>query len=305
MRIILVLGFLFPIADPGFSQEVFINEIHYDNAGADTGEFVEVAGPANTNLGQYELVFYNGANTRAYKSLALGGTIPNEEASGFGTLAFSISGIQNGAPDGIALLRGSDVVQFLSYEGDFTAGDDIAGGMMSSDIGVRETSTTAIGKSLQLRGSGSVYSDFSWEEPQEESAGRINTGQIFLGTGDPMISITVDPDRFFENDGESAATVTLTLIPAPAEAVQIALNTDQDVAQVVYPGELTVPPSGVVTFPVGAIADGEPDGTRTVRLSATDVTGVYQSSATDITIFDVDPPAGRGVAIRIASYNLK
>lgn len=305
MRIISVLSSVFLIADPGFSQQVFINEIHYDNTGADTGEFVEIAGPANTNLGQYELVFYNGANTRAYKSLALGGTIPNEGASGFGALAFTVSGIQNGAPDGIALLKGSDVVQFLSYEGGFVAGDDIALGAMSSDIGVKETSATAIGKSLQLSGSGSGYSDFHWESPQEESMGRINAGQIFLGSGDPMINITVDPDRFFEDDGENAATVTLTLSPAPAEAVQITLSTDQDVAQVAYPKRLTVTPSGVVTFPVGAITDGVADGTRTVRLSATDATGVYQSAAAGITIFDVDSPAGRGVAIRVASYNLK
>ncbi len=305
MRIISVLISVFLIADPGFSQQVFINEIHYDNAGADTGEFVEIAGPANTNLGQYELVFYNGANTRAYKSLALGGTIPNEEASGFGVLAFSISGIQNGAPDGIALLRGSDVVQFLSYEGGFVAGDDIARGTMSSDIGVLERSTTAIGQSLQLGGSGSGYSDFLWESPQGESMGRINAGQVFLGSGDPMINMAVDPDRFFEDDGENAATVTLSLSPAPAEAVQITLGTDQDVAQLAYPRQLTVTPSGVVTFPVGALTDGVADGTRTVRLSATDATGFYQSAITGITIFDVDSPAGRGVAIRIASYNLK
>lgn len=33
-----------------FSQSVFINEIHYDNAGTDVGESVEIAAPAGTNL---------------------------------------------------------------------------------------------------------------------------------------------------------------------------------------------------------------------------------------------------------------
>ena len=32
------------------SSMVFINELHYDNDGTDTGEFVEVAGPAGTDL---------------------------------------------------------------------------------------------------------------------------------------------------------------------------------------------------------------------------------------------------------------
>ena len=40
-----------------FCQEVFINEFHYDNSGADVNEFVEVAGTAGTNLAQYELIF--------------------------------------------------------------------------------------------------------------------------------------------------------------------------------------------------------------------------------------------------------
>ncbi|MCP4849150.1 MAG: hypothetical protein GY899_14505 [Verrucomicrobiaceae bacterium] len=304
MRVILVLVSVSLITQ-GFSQQVFINEIHYDNVGGDAGEFVEIAGPANTNLGQYELVFYNGANSRAYKSLALGGILPNEAATGYGALAFLVSGIQNGAPDGIALIKGSDVVQFLSYEGDLTAGDDIAIGIMSSDIGVKETSATAIGKSLQLRGSGSDYSDFLWESPQEESMGMINEGQIFLGSGDPVINMTVVPDRFFEGDGDSAATVTLTLRPAPDEETTLRLSTDQDVEQIIYPEELMVNSSGIVEFPVGGIVDGISDGIRTVRLTATDPNGIYQSFSTELTVFDIDPPVGRGVAIRVASYNLQ
>ncbi len=39
---------------------VFINEIHYDNAGTDTGEAVEIAGPAGTDLTGWSLVLYNG-----------------------------------------------------------------------------------------------------------------------------------------------------------------------------------------------------------------------------------------------------
>jgi hypothetical protein len=36
-------------------QAVWINEIHYDNTGADTGEFVEIAGPAGTSLVGYSI----------------------------------------------------------------------------------------------------------------------------------------------------------------------------------------------------------------------------------------------------------
>ena len=39
----------------------FINEIHYDNVGTDSGEAIEVAGPAGTDLTGWSLVLYNGA----------------------------------------------------------------------------------------------------------------------------------------------------------------------------------------------------------------------------------------------------
>ena len=85
------------------AQLVFINEIHYDNSGTDTGEFVELLGPAGTDLGDYGLAFYNGANGRVYRTETLSGVITEEAGSGFGALAFAVSGIQNGSPDGLVL----------------------------------------------------------------------------------------------------------------------------------------------------------------------------------------------------------
>ena len=46
--------------------EVFINEIHYDNAGADVGEAIEVVGSAGEDLAGYQLVLYNGSNSQTY-----------------------------------------------------------------------------------------------------------------------------------------------------------------------------------------------------------------------------------------------
>ena len=40
---------------------VFINEIHYDNASSDTGEAIEIAGPAGTNLAEWTVALYNGS----------------------------------------------------------------------------------------------------------------------------------------------------------------------------------------------------------------------------------------------------
>ena len=116
---------------------VFINEIHYDNAGTDAGEAIEIAGPAGTDLTNWSIVLYNGSNGAVYDTDLLGGPIP-DQGGGFGVvvLNYPVNGIQNGH-EGIALVNAaSTVVQFLSYEGSFTAVGGPANGMTSTNIGV-------------------------------------------------------------------------------------------------------------------------------------------------------------------------
>src|SRR5690606_23133851 len=96
----------------------------------------------------------------SYGTLALTGTLPNQ-SSGFGTLFFQIPGLQNGSPDGIALVNASgEIVQFLSYEGSFVGSDGPVVGLSSTDIEVDEPGDTPTGFSLQLTGSGNTYGDF-------------------------------------------------------------------------------------------------------------------------------------------------
>jgi len=40
------------VSTTAFATPVFINEIHYDNAGADVGEAIEIAGPAGVDIAQ-------------------------------------------------------------------------------------------------------------------------------------------------------------------------------------------------------------------------------------------------------------
>lgn len=129
---------------------IFINEIHYDNTGTDAGEFIEVAGTAGIDLSLYQLVLYNGTDGMPYGAMPLSGLIDNE-VGGFGAVSFGypVNGIQNGAPDAIALATTSGtVIQFLSYEGVFTAIGGVANGLLSTDIGVLENGTNAVGTSV-------------------------------------------------------------------------------------------------------------------------------------------------------------
>ncbi len=163
----------------------FINEFHYDNSGADTQEYVEIAGLAGSDLTGWRLDFYNGTNGRIYDSWGLSGVI-DDEAAGWGALSFSGGGLQNGSKDGIALVDNlGALVQFISYEGVLTGTEGAALGITSIDVGVSETSATPAGTSLQLSGSGTGWQDFSWTS-QASSFGELNASQFFSALPPPL-----------------------------------------------------------------------------------------------------------------------
>ncbi|MBU0679406.1 MAG: hypothetical protein KJ626_15000 [Verrucomicrobia bacterium] len=161
--------------------DVWINELHYDNDSIDTNEGVEVAGTAGTDLNVYTIYAYNGGDGQFYSSTVLSGVV-DDEGCGYGAVWFDIEGLQNGGPDGLALVRGTSVVQFISYEGVMTASDGPANGMTSSDIGVDEQSLPAVGMSLQLQGDGTAYANFTWAGPTNAaSRGLLNVAQAISG----------------------------------------------------------------------------------------------------------------------------
>ncbi len=174
-------------AGPSLGQTAFINEIHYDNTSKDTGEAIEVAGPAGTDLSGWVIALYNGRNGALYRTKSLSGIIL-DQANGFGTISFSFPrSIQNGSPDGIALVANGKVVQFLSYEGTFTAVGGPADGMTSTDIRVAESNSTPVEFSLQLKGTGTAPSDFFWSIPTRASFGAPNADQVFGTDASPPV----------------------------------------------------------------------------------------------------------------------
>lgn len=304
--LLLSLGLAAPQAIP--AQSVFINEFHYDNTGADSGEGIEIAGPADTNLADYEIILYNGGTAAPYGSpVALTGTIPNQSA-GYGTIWFPLpaDGLQNGGNDGFALRRisTSQVVQFLSYEGVLTANSGAAFGLTSTDVGVVESSSTAVGHSLQLQGTGSTITNFHWAAPQAATPGQINTGQIFTASPYQM-SFAIAPDTVPENGGASAATGTIILTPAPATPVNITLS-HSDATEITVPAAVLVPISGTATFPIGALPDGIADGNQIAFITVTDAAGFYPERQASILVTDVDlPPVPQYSGIlRVACLNV-
>ena len=185
---------------------VWVNEIHYDDIGADEGEFIEVAGPAGTDLAGWRLVLHSGNGGEAYDDRTLAGVIPNE-GQGFGAIAvtYPADGIQNGAPDGLVLADDNgDVVQALSYEGTMVFTGGPADGLTSEDIGVQESNAeTTPGQSLRLVGTGDSSADFAWAGPSAQSPGVLNPGQS-IGVGTPA------------EPAPTARAIAISVYPNPA-----------------------------------------------------------------------------------------
>lgn len=225
----------------------WINEFHYDNAGSDTGEFIEIAGPAGLNLSGYSLVLYNGNGGGAYGTLNLTGTFA-DQANGFGVLSFSYpaNGIQNGAPDGLALIGpGGVVIEFISYEGTMVATDGPAAGVTSVDVGVSEDGA-ATGTSIARVGQGIEGPDFGWTLLGDDTPGVVNTGQTFV-TPTPRVRVS-DVSVTEGDSGVVTMTFTVTRSGTP-EAFSVSYATADGTATVA--GGDYEPTSGVLSFAAG------------------------------------------------------
>lgn len=269
---------------------VFINEIHYDNTGTDTGEAIEIAGPAGTDLTGWSIVLYNGATSLLYDTDALSGTIPNQQG-GYGTvvLTYPSNGIQNGGPDGIALVDASStVVQFLSYEGTFTALDGPANGIVSTDIGVSETGSEPLGQSLQLTGTGDIYGEFTWAGAAAHTFGSPNTGQTF-STQSPVIANCGGP---LSTDEGTPASTSVSASDADGTVIDIQITNISP-----SPASGTISLSGFVSAGgVGGTATATvnvdaliPPGSYSVQITATNNDSTPQTGTCVLSI-TVNPP---------------
>jgi hypothetical protein len=130
--------------------------------------------------------------------MALDGTLPDLDGSGFGVRNFSRAGIENGPASGLALAIDSSptVLEFLSYEGTIaSAVDGPATGMASRDLcrdtgcsaTAAESEGTPANHSIQRAGTGDGRDDFLFAGPAVATFGDINAGQTFKADCPPSL----------------------------------------------------------------------------------------------------------------------
>lgn len=153
---------------------VFINEIHYDDIGADANEIIEVAvlNGAGVVLSDIEFVLYDGTTGL---DIGVFNTLNNfTVGANDGTYTYYTwsTVLEDGDPDGILMWDAYEFVvcELLSYDGSFTIdnNDPFFGGTPSKDISVSESDMTTLDtESLQLINN-------SWVGPILNTAGNTN-----------------------------------------------------------------------------------------------------------------------------------
>lgn len=301
LAVLLALASALTIAAPSpvhASSHVWINEIHYDNAGTDRDEAIEVAGVAGTDLTGWSLVLYNGDGGEAYRTTGLSGILPDQQA-GFGTtsVGYPVNGIQNGPEDGIALVDAAgEVVQFLSYEGTLVGVGGPADGMTSEEIGSEQASSSPVGHSLQLAGNGASYGDFDWALAAA-TFGEPNTGQT-MGAGFVVAGCGEDVST---REGLAASNVVTA---TDADGVVTAISVS-NVDPMPESGSITVTSFSPAMAPGGTAqatvtADGSvPVGTYTVTMEASNADAPPQTDSCtfDFTVYrptEIAEIQGRG-----------
>ncbi|OZC01355.1 hypothetical protein BSZ36_18115 [Rubricoccus marinus] len=197
------------------ARDLWINEVHHSNDGADAFEGVEIAGRAGTDLYGYRVWVYSGYGfmyqvdgngTDNSPAVAFRGTI-DDEGGGLGAVWQGAEGLRGGC-QGLALTDPDGVLlQFVSYGGcqfnaiegpvfdaaetaqpgggspahaDSLAWSEIIRGERLSNgthRRVQQWSELPAGHTLQLSGAGDAYADFAWSGPLPQSRGRLNDWQ--------------------------------------------------------------------------------------------------------------------------------
>ena len=195
----------------------FVSEVHYDNAGTDVGEAVEIEGDANTSLNGWNLVLYNGTpgsgTLGVYNTVPLSGTIP-ATCGTRGVLVFTlpVNGLQNGDADGWALMNAQgQITELTSYEGTFTATSGPAAGLTSTATDASEAVAPTAGKSIQRAGNG------VWFGPRANTFGACNPalplgaqGSVTVTSGKTELALGMQTQFFY--GGTDAAGLPVTSV---------------------------------------------------------------------------------------------
>ncbi len=165
---------------PAGTVKLVLNEVDYDQVGADTAGFVEIAntGDAAATLDGVALVLVNGGDGAEYARKALTGTL----AAG-AHLVVDVDP-QNGAPDGLALVdtNAGTLLDALSYEGAITAAtigsatfDLVEGALLPADVADSNTVDATLARIPDGHDGDNAATDWAYTTTPTPGAANVKT----------------------------------------------------------------------------------------------------------------------------------
>ena len=130
--------------------------------------FVEIRVGQGQNVDLVTLELYNGGNGAVYHTASLANYDVSSSADGFDFYVIDDIHLKDGSPDRMALAYDWTVIEFLSYEGTFSASNGTAEGLTAYDIGVSEPEFGLAGYFLQRN------IDGTWFDPSPKICGESN-----------------------------------------------------------------------------------------------------------------------------------
>lgn len=169
-----------PPPPPPGSSKLVVNEVDYDQVGADTGGFVEIAntGAAAAALDGIAVVLVNGGDSTEYARKALSGTLA---AGAYLTVDVDP---QNGAPDGVALVDtgAGTLLDALSYEGAISAAtigaatfDLVEGTLLPVDVADSNTVDGSLARIPDGHDANDAATDWSFTTTPTPGAANVKT----------------------------------------------------------------------------------------------------------------------------------
>lgn len=168
---------------PACSSGVFINEVHYRNAGDDVNEFVELAGPVGTDVSYFHVIAYSTTGVPE-PPITVSGTLAGAPGSSLGFLLvdFSLAGVP--IPNGGVAVSDEDRLpcDFISFNRTLTSSADafdvFPADVVSYDIMMREDAGAPADGSLGRIDGGTNMP--VWHTFDISSGGEANPGQEFV-----------------------------------------------------------------------------------------------------------------------------
>ena len=171
-----------PPPPPPPTGGLLVNEIDYDQVGADTGGFVEIAntGTSAATLDGLALVLINGGDATEYARADLTGSL----AAG-AYLSVEIEA-QNGAPDGVALIATATGTLFdaFSYEGEITAATIdgrtyslVEGTALAADVADSNTVDGSLSRIPDKRDTNDAAADWAFTQTKTPGAANVSSPQ--------------------------------------------------------------------------------------------------------------------------------